>query len=244
MSIPSFPFDYLRLPDAAKALGWDERSLLHAAGAGAVQLCVNVYGQHRKMRLSRLDADDGHSESDPQAVDLTEDERAERDAHDAEYAGWLARCTTPMPAGIYELDAETARYFEMPETASIDLYEAFKFNEDGWWCVEFFNGETDEHEPIRVWRENLVILREELIRLLKPATAASEPAQAKPLGTRERDTLLCIIGALARQAGLDLSQPMKAGDTVAAMAPELSMTGRTIGEHLKRVGPAMDGRTK
>lgn len=66
----------------------------------------------------------------------------------------------------------------------------------------------------------------------------------KPLGERERGTLLCIIGALAKHAGLDLSQPMKAGDTVATMAPELSLSGRTIGEHLKKVGPAMESRTK
>lgn len=73
---------------------------------------------------------------------------------------------------------------------------------------------------------------------------AKEPAGEKPLGERERVTLLCIIGALARQAQLDLSQPMKAGDAVAAMAPELSVTGRTIGDHLKKVGPAMESRTK
>lgn len=66
----------------------------------------------------------------------------------------------------------------------------------------------------------------------------------KPLDERERTTLLCIIGALSRQVQLDLSQPIKAGDTVAAMAPELDLSGRTIGEKLKLVGEAMERRTK
>lgn len=66
----------------------------------------------------------------------------------------------------------------------------------------------------------------------------------KPLDTRERTTLLCIIGALANSAGLDLTQPMKAGDVVAAMAPELKWTGRAIGEHLKSVSDAMASRMR
>ncbi|KAB0537916.1 MULTISPECIES: hypothetical protein [Xanthomonas] len=70
------------------------------------------------------------------------------------------------------------------------------------------------------------------------------PKANKPLDERERTTLLCVIGALARHANLDLSQHMKAGDTIAAIVPELQLTGRTIGEHLKKVGEAMEKRTK
>jgi len=72
-----------------------------------------------------------------------------------------------------------------------------------------------------------------------------EPGVApKPLDERERTTLLCIIGALARQQGIDISQHMKAGDTVAAIAPELQLSGRTIGEKLKLVREAMERRTR
>ena len=76
--------------------------------------------------------------------------------------------------------------------------------------------------------------------------SSSEPLTTsinqKPLDTRERTTLLCIIGALAEHAKLDLSQPMKAGETVAAMMPGVKISGRTIGEHLKTVREAMDSR--
>jgi hypothetical protein len=77
-----------------------------------------------------------------------------------------------------------------------------------------------------------------------PAPIASGAAHDKPLDTRERTTLLCIIGALARQQELDLSQPSKTGDAIAAMAPELKWSGRAIGEHLKGVSDAMASRTR
>lgn len=65
----------------------------------------------------------------------------------------------------------------------------------------------------------------------------------KPLDDRERTSLLCIIGALASNAHLDLSQPHKAGAVVAAMLPgEVKLSARTIGEHLKGVREAMDSR--
>lgn len=68
------------------------------------------------------------------------------------------------------------------------------------------------------------------------------PQTDKPLDPRERATLLCIIGALAKHAGLDLSQPIKAGETIAAMMPDVKLSGRTIGEHLKAVREAMGSR--
>lgn len=66
----------------------------------------------------------------------------------------------------------------------------------------------------------------------------------KPLDARERTTLLCIIGALAEHAKLDLSQPMKTGDAIAAMMPDVGLSGRTIGEHLKAVREAMESRKR
>ena len=79
------------------------------------------------------------------------------------------------------------------------------------------------------------------------AVSQDEPPPAKAkrsdsLDSRERATLLCIIGALAEYATLDLSQPMKAGEAIAAMMPDVKLSARTIGEHLKTVREAMDSR--
>jgi hypothetical protein len=63
------------------------------------------------------------------------------------------------------------------------------------------------------------------------------------LDPRERATLHRIIGALAHEAKLDLSEPFKAGEVVAKMLPDgASVKARTIGEHLKAVRETMDGR--
>ncbi|GEM_PF-3768658 len=79
-----------------------------------------------------------------------------------------------------------------------------------------------------------------------PNKSGTTPERAhdtdKPLDGRERATLLCIIGALAQNAKLDLSQPMKAGEAIAAMMPDVKLSSRTIGEHLKAVREAMDSR--
>jgi hypothetical protein len=66
----------------------------------------------------------------------------------------------------------------------------------------------------------------------------------RQLDTRERTTLLNIIGALADAANLDLNQHNKAGEAVAAMLATkgVSYSGRAIGEHLKAVREAMDSR--
>jgi hypothetical protein len=71
------------------------------------------------------------------------------------------------------------------------------------------------------------------------------PKESKTqLDTRERTTLLTIIGALAEAANLDLSKHNKAGETVALMlaAKGVTLAGRTIGEHLKAVPEAMESR--
>lgn len=192
----SIPFNYLRLSDAATALGITAHQLIHGAGTGAVQLCVNLYGRSRRMSIERSDIQDDLPDSD-----LSEVERTEKDAHDTALAVWLARCTTPMPAGIYEVDAEIARFFEMPETDSVDLYEAYKFDERGWWLVKFYDDETETGEAVEIRRSDFVILREELTRLLKPAPAQSASTE-KLLGGRERANLLRIIRALDVMANL------------------------------------------
>lgn len=64
----------------------------------------------------------------------------------------------------------------------------------------------------------------------------------EPLAIKERRTLLCIIGGLAKDNRLDLSKPYKAAAVVAKMMPDVQLTSHTIGNHLKQVHEAMDSR--
>lgn len=75
------------------------------------------------------------------------------------------------------------------------------------------------------------------------ATSQVEPND-KPLDPRERASLLCIIGALAKEAKLNLVEPYKAGGAVAAMLDRMcvKMSARRIGDHLKAVREAMNNR--
>lgn len=103
----------------------------------------------------------------------------------------------------------------------------------------FANVDSDQDTARGYYSDELVVVGHVDI----PARVPPEPSKSeKPLDTRERASLLCIIGALAEHAKLDLSQPMKAGDAIAAMMPDVKLSGRTIGEHLKAVREAMDSR--
>ncbi len=94
-------------------------------------------------------------------------------------------------------------------------------------------------------QEELTALRERVEELEKEnAELKAQPSTPKPLDPRTEATLLCIIGALADEAEMDLTKPMRTGDLIANLIPDITITGRTIGEHLKDVKGAMDSRRK
>jgi hypothetical protein len=68
----------------------------------------------------------------------------------------------------------------------------------------------------------------------------------KPLDARERDTLLLMIKALAKEAKVDISQPFKAAETIAHLIEELGYNRAlgTIANHLKTLNKELPTRTK
>jgi hypothetical protein len=68
----------------------------------------------------------------------------------------------------------------------------------------------------------------------------------KPLGARERSTLLTIVAALAKAAGIDVSKPSKAGVAIEAMTTDLGarVSARAIEDHLKDIPDALERRGK
>lgn len=87
-------------------------------------------------------------------------------------------------------------------------------------------------------------LEAELAAFRNATPAAPAEDADKPLDRRERTTLLTIIGALAAEAGIDLTRHNKAGEALAAKLDEMNvkLNGRTIGDHLRAVREAMDSR--
>ncbi|MDI4632422.1 hypothetical protein J7U46_05145 [Pelomonas sp. V22] len=68
----------------------------------------------------------------------------------------------------------------------------------------------------------------------------------RPLGTKERNTLLTIISVLCHEAKIDHSRPAAAAATIKHMADLLGLRlgESTIEDHLKRIPAAVEARSK
>ena len=87
----------------------------------------------------------------------------------------------------------------------------------------------------------IAAIHEFLERALEP-----EKSVEKPLGGRERETLLTIIGVLAKEAKIDITEPYKAGGVIAKIAEfeGINLAARTTGDHLKLIPDILENRTK
>lgn len=81
---------------------------------------------------------------------------------------------------------------------------------------------------------------------LQGQTPKSAVDDEKPLATRERNTLLVMIGLLCDLAGHDLTKPAKTAVSIrnAAALRGIDIGETTIEEHLKKVNKALEGKTK
>lgn len=104
---------------------------------------------------------------------------------------------------------------------------------------EFVVEDVPIHDFLDLWLKAEDI--EPLRRAVCPGRAL-EPE--KPLGTRERRTLLTLIGVLCSANDIDLAKPSKAAGVVAALADRqgLRISQRAIENHLKVVDEAIDSR--
>lgn len=94
----------------------------------------------------------------------------------------------------------------------------------------------------------LVVRTAEIGRLLRSMESAPTQAMTaldRGLDARERVTLLCAIGALARMAGVELTSPYAAGKVVSQELSEQGVTvgHRALGDHFKLVADALQART-
>ena len=88
---------------------------------------------------------------------------------------------------------------------------------------------------------------EAFIRQHVPAQAPTSASLDRPLGERERATLLTIIAALAKTAEIDVSQPSKAGGQIEALTSRalgIRIPARTVENHLKAIPDALERRGK
>jgi hypothetical protein len=73
-----------------------------------------------------------------------------------------------------------------------------------------------------------------------------EPGTDRPVGRRERSTLLVIIAALAKLARIDVAKPSSAAVAIESETVLMGtrVAARTIEEHLRRVPEALENKAE
>jgi len=86
------------------------------------------------------------------------------------------------------------------------------------------------------------VVRTSALRDLAALVSEPEPATERPIGQRERDSLLVIIAALAELNGIDVKKPSKAAMVIegATVRKRARVAARTIEEHLRRIPDALE----
>lgn len=106
----------------------------------------------------------------------------------------------------------------------------------------------DDREDHTSWmlREPLIINTEDVVVLSDDFLACVEKDNYKSLVGKERETLLVIIAALAKEANIDITKTSKAGEIIASMTQQLgaSIGATTIETHLKKISQALGNRAK
>jgi hypothetical protein len=103
---------------------------------------------------------------------------------------------------------------------------------------------VEPHVFLRWARKQRFSLPEELAVFL--TSRDKKPRPEKPLSTRERRTFLVIIAAALKEAGIDITHPEKAAQTVAEITERMGtpIDHQTIVNKLKEIPDALESRRK
>ena len=90
--------------------------------------------------------------------------------------------------------------------------------------------------------DSVLVVRTSALQAL--VASANAPTLEKAVSTRERNTLLTIIAALARAARIPVDPPGKAALSIEGLTAELGfrVSKRAIEEHLKKIPDALESR--
>jgi hypothetical protein len=111
---------------------------------------------------------------------------------------------------------------------------------DGTWMLLFQDDGAGEYFPTQsLPADAILVVRTSALQAL---VSEPEPAMERPVGQRERDSLLAIIAALAKLAKINVAKPSAAATTIESeirlMGARLS--SRAIEDHLRRIPDALE----
>lgn len=140
-----------------------------------------------------------------------------------------------MGAEQMDLISIAGTFLIRPDGTCASLQESFK-PEDG--VSGFYPASQLPEDSVFVFRTD------ELKRFISVLDGSQD--RERPVETRERNTLLSIIGVLCKEAGHDFNKPAKAAANIQSTAAQMgvSLGESTIEGHLKKVADALATRMK
>jgi hypothetical protein len=92
--------------------------------------------------------------------------------------------------------------------------------------------------------DSVLVVRTSALQELEARLSEPEGTLQRPLGRRERDSLLVVIAALARLARIDVAKPSKAAAVIEGETSRMGsrVAARTIEDHLKRIPEALESK--
>ncbi len=135
------------------------------------------------------------------------------------------------------VSSSDGRLFEIQER-----YEGLKPDS---WTTPFLHPEKF-HPAGALPEDSVFVVRTVALTKFIQSLNVDGNADEKPLLTRERNTLLVMIGLLCELADLNLTKPAKTAGSIhnAAALKGIDIGETTIEEHLKKVNKALEGKTK
>jgi hypothetical protein len=118
----------------------------------------------------------------------------------------------------------------------------FLSREDGTMCqlLDIFADSADYSLP----SDGVLVVRTSALRELEARVSGPDKPPEKPIGQRERTTLLLMIAALAKLARIDVSKPSSAAAAIESQTALMGarVAARTIENHLNRIPEALESR--
>ena len=222
--------EYYKLNEAASILECSSEDIIHLGANDKLPIFALAYGWWVELYYCDYSP---YSEYDPE----------ERFLHVKEDFRTLG---PPFPvSGPVRLYTQTLKRYEASHSAAARRFVAPRIDDGPEGIYEYrlcAEGRGKPQRDVALSTCVLVVTAKDLQALKDPQLINSE----RPLGKRERDTLLNVIAALAKVAKIDLSMPTKAAGIISKQTELMGtkVATRTIENHIKQIPSELRKTTK
>ena len=213
---------YLTFSELTERWQCSESDLRYAIISGEIKPCVRLVGEHETIQWVQ----------EPAGTWKRKAKHASSFVLSHEPSGWVY-LQEPCQTGAFDCRFELASDERDPDKS------------DEWILDSWYALQTPMTLDIVI--SKAVFFLTEVASYEERHSEEYQPrCEQKPLGTRERDTLLTIIAALAKEAGFNIDSPGKAAVAIENLTELVGtrVSKRTIEDHLKKIPAALEVRKK